>query len=746
MSAFFSLIVALFLVPCADGPTVVGTVRATDTGAGLGGVLVDASERNARTWSDSAGNYVLALPRAGQAHLRFLRIGYRSVDLDVEVPDTGAVRLDVWLQAQPVPLSRLVVRRLGMAQVPERTGTSSGSAEVGVTEISIRQLRLEPGSVPGEILASLAGRPGITAPGGATAFLHVQGGPGDQNAFFFDGIPVYGAVHGARPLLAIDPDAVSSITLHALAPPVTFGGGASSVVQVTTLDPASVSPMTAGALDGGMVRALVQRASPGERIGFVLGGRSTYPAFWAGQGNGAPVLNDVLGKLVWAAGTNRFEWLSLRSRDATSFSAANRFAHTSATDGVSWTASRRGIRARIVLWRGAEAAALHWSSTAGEPLQVASRTGDTGGRASLTRERRDGEESIGVGLERLSTEYSVQSGGSTGGGTAASLGMKQRPLVFSAFLERRWKHTRWGAVTGLRLSGTERTGWAFSPRLSFRYAIAPRLELRLGWSQLEQHQQSLANEESLAQALVGLNLPVAAGGSIPLARSQQLGLETVWRVDAHTTVSAAAYTRALKGLVLVAPTTGAPFATEQVGSGAGTSRGLDIAVKHRADTWMAQVMLGTYTNWRSDAGTRYRPSFDGRRMASAGVAWWFGPASIRAAFRISDGRVTSPVQPGFEWSPFSPWSGNGDMVGTPWRADGPLNAVQVPLFEQLDAGVERSWSFQVKDRPVRVDLGAYVLNVLDRANVLGYVSGSDGRFGTINLLPRSLRLALTWRF
>ncbi|TVP78192.1 MAG: hypothetical protein EA352_02480 [Gemmatimonadales bacterium] len=229
------LLVALFMaapLEALDDGGVDGRVRDAD-GRPLRAVTVVAlapgEEEPLRTVeTDATGYYRIQPLPEGTIRLRFIRLGHDAVEVEVEVPDEGRVRLDVEMARGAIGLEALEV-------TGERSRTRVRfEDDAGITsrEISGDQIRLLPGLAESDPVRAVEILPGVVAPTDFSAAFHVRGGSSDQNLIVLDGFPLFNPFHMGGIFSVFNSDLVDRVELASGGFPAQFGGRVSSVLQV----------------------------------------------------------------------------------------------------------------------------------------------------------------------------------------------------------------------------------------------------------------------------------------------------------------------------------------------------------------------------------------------------------------------------------------------------------------------------------------------------------------------------------
>jgi hypothetical protein len=264
---------------------------------------------------------------------------------------------------------------------------------------------------------------------------------------------------------------------------------------------------------------------------------------------------------------------------------------------------------------------------------------------------------------------------------------------------------------------------------------------------MHQYVQSLRNEESLLGLLVAPDQFVASDGtSVPVAASDELTAAATLAPDVHTRLRVDAYTRRMRGLTLVAPSTAEPFATDRFDVGDGEAWGAGVSAERRLDrlTLQGSYALGTVTRRAGDG--RYHPAFAPGQSASVAVAARLGArTTVRSALWAALGRHTTLLGDPLGWDTREPFSGTQELSGTPAHAAGPLDAATLPGFLRLDVGVRRTLAVW-RGRGTLTGR-ASVNDVLGRENVVGYALAPDAvTLRGLGMMRPSLLLGLDWGY
>ena len=87
-----------------------------------------------------------------------------------------------------------------------------------------------------DLVKSLQFIPGISGGNEASSSLHVRGGGNDHNLILYDGVPLYNVSHAFGFLSLFNNDLINNVQVYKGGFPARFGGRASSVIDITSLD------------------------------------------------------------------------------------------------------------------------------------------------------------------------------------------------------------------------------------------------------------------------------------------------------------------------------------------------------------------------------------------------------------------------------------------------------------------------------------------------------------------------------
>lgn len=747
--------------------TVHGSVRSDATGAPIAGARIESREsgRSATAISDLLGRFELRGIPFGAHRLRFAARGYDPLTVDVLLDGDVPLRIDVALSPAPEPLAPVrVLARTGA--IPD--GRARPGAEAGSWRISGDALRGSPALDDADPLQLLATAPQAQMLPESQAAVHVRGGSADQNRFLLDGAPVYSPVHAGPVPSVFSPDIVDALVVHGGAPPARYGGALSSVVDVRTPSGVPEVASVRGAFGPNSLRGAISLPILDERAGLLISVRNSYdgmrredvaelamPGTWS----------DLYGKLTLRLGDDDVTLASFTSENGLGFPAIavdepgrprdraerNLFDWTSTTHGLAWRHPLgAGGSVETRAWSARFDGAVDWrSDSAGVALHSTLR--DAGLSTMVVRPHARGTLAAGAEVRRLAERYDLAPGAASGRVDEVEgwlLRLNAAPAIGSVFVEEVWRPAgAWTLGAGVRATWTSRTAPRVEPRLSAAFEPSTHLALSFGYARLHQYDQSLGNEESVLGTVVAPDFLVAArSGGVPVASSDELAATAAVALGARTRLVIDSYARRLRGLVLVAPATSAPFAMRGFAVGSGAAWGAGLSIDRRLNRLMLQgsYALGTVTRRAGDV--LYHPAFAPSQTASLALGYRLRERTAwRTALWAASGRPTTPLADNVGWDARDAFTGARELSGTPEHTAGALNGTRLPDFVRLDVGLRHTLAVW-RGRGALTG-SASVSDALGRKNVAGYVAApAGGARRPLVMLPPSLRLGLAWGY
>lgn len=216
------------------------------------------------------GFFVVNLP-VGQYVLKFTHVGYRPTLDTVQVQ--GMVFREVYMPDDAKDLEEVTVT----SETPDR---NVRKVELGVSQLTIRSIRRIPpllGEV--DIIRSLLLLPGVTTVGEGAPGFNVRGGSVDQNLILLDDAPVFNTSHLMGFFSAFNPDIVRDVTLNRGGVAASYGGRASSVLDVKVREPDAQKWSVNGGIGIVSSRLGVEGPIIKNKLSLLLGARASFNDF-----------------------------------------------------------------------------------------------------------------------------------------------------------------------------------------------------------------------------------------------------------------------------------------------------------------------------------------------------------------------------------------------------------------------------------------------------------------------------------
>ncbi|OFX49263.1 MAG: hypothetical protein A2W95_06315 [Bacteroidetes bacterium GWA2_40_14] len=203
---------------------VTGKVTDGANGEPLVGATIQVMNTNYYGVSGYSGTFMLEVP-AGSYELKISSVGYENQVLQVKVLGPGT--LDVELFEESHALNEVTI----LSEKVDRNVTRDQMSIIELDAKSIKQLP----SMIGErdIIKSFTTMPGVKSVGEFGAGINVRGGGEDQNLYLLENCPIFNTSHVMGLLSAVNPDAVTSVTLYKGHIPAEYGERVSSVMDIS---------------------------------------------------------------------------------------------------------------------------------------------------------------------------------------------------------------------------------------------------------------------------------------------------------------------------------------------------------------------------------------------------------------------------------------------------------------------------------------------------------------------------------
>lgn len=266
---WLTLIIVLFplLVSAQQKFTLSGKVTDSATGEDLPGATIMASDFRLGTTTNSYGFYSLSLP-TGEITLRASFVGYNSKEIQITLSED--LSLDFILEPNIRALSEVTV-------TSEKDNSNISSAIPGVGKLAVKNIETIP-VLFGErdILKTIQLLPGISSSSEGNTGFNVRGGSSGQNLILLDEAPVYSSAHLLGFFSIFNSDAIKDVTLYKGGIPASYGGRASSVLNIIMNNGNSRKLSMSGGIGLVSSRLTLEVPLVKDKASFIISGRRTY--------------------------------------------------------------------------------------------------------------------------------------------------------------------------------------------------------------------------------------------------------------------------------------------------------------------------------------------------------------------------------------------------------------------------------------------------------------------------------------
>ncbi|CAN5784722.1 TonB-dependent receptor [soil metagenome] len=651
------------------------------------------------TLTEASGRYRLRDLTPGRYVIHVERTGYRSTSVIVDLRGSVDSRLTFGLQVEPIPLQSLTVTISASDAFGHGHATREDVESVRRTALRVRQREslstdareITHADVVGaitlgeaDLFRALQRLPGISTRDDYAAELWMRGAPWDHTRVYFDGLPLFNALHAVGAFTGISSNAAGATWVHPGVRSASIGEGGAGVVDIRSRRGSGEGKLNAlGELSlVSLSLSLDQQILEG-RGAWMLSGRRSY-LDWLTRGIGW-LAEDPSVSVPYAFGdlTSRFDfqldeqrtliisgtwvedWLrevvgsnslrdSIDKRKTPSDGIQESTAQWGNSSGrVSLDAPVGNARARHTIgWTRYRATAghtpeerlvhstLHYAVLGSEVEPRAGANGVTPWRA-------------GYQFVFQSAEYDGPRNSGFNGESVHDRLRRGGTLPISvAWAERNWMpQDRLTVQAGLRLETGSRlanTGMIRpAPRITTRYQLHPLWAISAGAGRTFQYTQALAPAAPRVGLFSASHIWLLAGEDTPAIRADlgSLGMEG-W-VSSRWLASANAYLRRTMGVAASDPSPGEVRYDRQLFlPGENFAHGVELSARRMSGPWTASI---AYTFSASDmqvADYRFPAAQDRRHSFDATALLHLAPSlRVGGAYTAATGAPYTRVYP-----------------------------------------------------------------------------------------------------
>jgi hypothetical protein len=775
----FATLLLLALLPAG---TIQGIVRSEGSQVPIPSAVIHLPELRRSVTTDERGIFIVPNVPEGTWRVRISALGFESLDVRVEVPASGVVRLDLELGERPIQVAPLEVRT--------REGGAAAAADAagpGAIRLSGDALRAIPAAAEPDILRAIHTLPSVAAASDFSSALYVRGGSPDQNLISLDGVPLFNPYHLGGLFGAVDPDAVQSVGVSAGAFSAGTGDRLSSAIDIRTREGGRDRMRGFGAVGLVSSRAGLDGPLPGGRGSYLVSARRTYL--------------DVFTRAAEAVGAipmhlpYRFTDAQLRvTHDVGLLGRLSATAYVNDETLVLRPDTGKNIDSKLDFDWGSRAVGLRYWQPWGPSLAVEAEAAwsEFGGRFDASQYRwdnerqRPGTELVPLLNARTATRNALVGVGVTGyrgrhqlrAGVQADwyrfhygvehnediedflprFDLTSNPRTVSAYLEDQWTpNDALGVRAGVRVMEAGARGTAWMPRLGLRYAppALPGWAFSIGGGRSALVMHSLHDQEAIAASVIAYDQMAAVPEEIGLTLADDVVLGVEW-TGANLNLRVEGYEKRIHRLP-VSPLPEDIFESLVVlpgefREGRGSARGLEMFARYTRGGAGLSAAYALARAEREIEEVRFTPRFERRHSLDLnGNAPWGSRGQFTARLAVASGQPYIPVVGATQRYAYDPARGSFVLGQREYTTVlGPHNSARLPGYLRLDVGARRSYERRWFGRPGTLTPYLSVLNVLNTPNVL-FAEPQGGQQGQTRLVyapqfPIFPTLGVEWKF
>ena len=247
--------------------TLSGYVSDLESDESLIGVSVLLPELNTGTITNEYGFFSLTLP-AGVYTVQIRYLGFETLTRELSLNEDVNENFELTPQAEVLD-EVIVEENIELLNVR--------NPQMSVNKLAINTIKKIP-AVLGEVdvIKSITLLPGVTNAGEGASGFNVRGGAADQNLILLDEAILFNSSHLFGFFSVFNPDAIKDIQLYKGGIPASYGGRASSVLNIYQKEGNRKKFESEGGIGLISSRLLLEGPLKKEKSSFLIGGRSSY--------------------------------------------------------------------------------------------------------------------------------------------------------------------------------------------------------------------------------------------------------------------------------------------------------------------------------------------------------------------------------------------------------------------------------------------------------------------------------------
>ena len=473
--------------------TISGFVHDASNGESMIGanVFLQGTQRGSST--NAHGYFVITKVPTGKYVLICRYIGYRVFQKEILLQAGENVRLNIFLEVQPIQAQELVI-----VADSARTAQQLFQRPISDIELAPREINQIPQIAEADLLRSLQTLPGIVPVSDFSSSLYIRGGTADQNLYLLDGTDVYNPEHMFGLFSTFNTDAIKSVDVSKGGFGAQYGGRLSSIINVINLDGNRKHFEGKGSVS--LLSAKVSLQMPIGRIGSLsISGRRTYfdqtvarfiddiPDYYFFDGNAKAYFElSPKDRLTISVYGGR-DFLDFVFNENAADQANFLYDWGNTTGSVRWT---RVFNPKLFanFWVTGSRFSSNFDFSQEAEVTEYNYISDITVKGKLTYYASP-QFNLDFGFEQKNLRGIYQQ--TFPGGR---VDVRQNPRQYSAYLQARWlPSVRWSVETGLRytLFNSDVRFSRFAPRLALKYRLTDTINLKAATGVYHQFMQQI---------------------------------------------------------------------------------------------------------------------------------------------------------------------------------------------------------------------------------------------------------------
>lgn len=713
--------------------------------------------------TDVNGYFAITKVPAGKYVLSTSSIGYETLEKPIELTPGQELKLKLYITEVSRELQEVEVT--GSRDKTARLTTVNAS----ISRITPKEIKTLP-SVGGarDLAQYLQTIPGIVFTGDQGGQLYIRGGLPVQNLTLLDGMMVYNPFHSIGLFSIFETDILKNVDVYTASFPADYGGRASSVIDIKTIDgnknkpsvKAGINPFTANVQYDG---PLYRDSASGFAITNVFSYRtsyldktskSIYSGFSEQLRNGLPFsFNDFYGKATFhLGGGNKISIFGMYNDDKAGLGGLSNFEWKQSGYGANFLLLPSGTSTIIDATMAFSRYDLGISETTTTPRS--SNVSGMNTNINFTYFNNKDEMKYGLGLVTNNTSFV---------GVTPNL-IKQDAQNFNTeiFTYFKYKIVAGDFIIdpGVRLHGYVSLGnFSLEPRLGMKYSPSKSLRFKAAVGRYSQNlistqsdrdvvglfQGFLSSPDGVYDRNVDINSNSPIRNNLQLANHAVIGAEI--DLNEYLEITVEPYVKQFQQFININTTkifqNQPNFIKES-----GVSYGIDFLAKYDYKTLFLQAGYSLSRSTREFEGIEYAPIFDRRHNLNLLGTYRFGRENtweFSARWNLGSGFPFTQTIAFYENFQFPGGidagvpNQNGDL-GIYYGDLNNFNRGRLPYYHRLDLSVKKKFYF---GKNMKLEIDASCINTYNRANLFYFDRVAYKR---VNQLPFLPALGLNFEF